>query len=764
MFNNIPMDMRSYPQWVVWKFEETMGGKPTKVPYSPKTGHHASVNDPSTWGSFEDAVQASSWFNGIGFVFTDNDPFTGIDLDDTEGDNEKLQRQIKVYQEFNSYSEYSPSGNGLHIIVKGRVPTGRRRSCIEVYSTGRFFTMTGNTYNPAAIVDRNDLLQVLWQQMGGAATVGQYDGNAPQTQSDEDVIAAAMNASNGEKFRALYEGRWTEYYPSQSEADFAFVDIVAFYTQNREQIARLFRATPLGKRQKAQRNDYMAYMVNKSFDRLLPPVDIEGLKIGLEEALLRKANVAEALPKPAKPRFEGMPFDLPSNPYSIPPGLLGDIAQFIHAASPRPVPEVALSAAIGLMAGVCGQAYNVSNSGLNLYMMLLAPTGRGKEAMASGVDRLMGAILNSVPASTQFRGPGEIASGQALIKHMSKGAPSILSIVGEFGYRLEAMASNRANPSDLMLKRILLDLYNKSGQSQVYHPMIYADKEKNTNAITSPAFTLLGESTPSTFYNIVDEAMIEDGLLPRFVIIEYDGKRPELNENHAHIQPSFQLVDQFSSLVAGCLDLMSSRTGNRRVVNVQANEAAQALLREFDKYADLQMNTSHKEVVQHLWNRAHMNLLRLSSLVAVGCDPYNPTINEEAVTWARGIIVTAINKIMARFETGMVGRTGDEGRQRNEIVRIIRDYIERPAHEFQKYAVPQKLHDDRLVPYAYLQRRLAATSAFRSDKMGATYALKRTLSAMVDSGELREIGKGELGKNYNESGRAFAVSSPALFL
>jgi hypothetical protein len=377
---------------------------------------------------------------------------------------------------------------------------------------------------------------------------------------------------------------------------------------------------------------------------------------------------------------------------------------------------------------------------------------------------LMHSIMNSVPASTQFRGPGEIASGQALIKHMSKGAPAILSVVGEFGYRLEAMASNRANPSDLMLKRILLDLYNKSGQQQTYHPMIYADKEKNTVAISSPAFTLLGESTPSTFYNIVDEAMIEDGLLPRFVIIEYDGKRPDLNENHALAQPSFHLVDQFSSLVAGCLDLMSSRTGNRRVVNVQQDEEAKLMLREFDKYADLQMNTSHKEVVQHLWNRAHMNLLRLSSLVAVGCDPYNPTINAEGVIWARGIIVSAINRIMMRFEQGMIGRTSEEGRQTAEIMRIIKEFFEGEASSFQKYGVSQALHADRIVPYQYLQRRLLPTAIFRNDKIGATNAIKRTVASLVDSGEIREVPKGDLARNYKETGRAFMVSNPALFL
>ena len=82
-FDRIPADMRVYPQFVLWRAEHRDGSdKPTKVPYSPRSGTHASVGDPTTWGSFDEAVAAhdrGGW-NGIGFVFTANDPFAGIDL------------------------------------------------------------------------------------------------------------------------------------------------------------------------------------------------------------------------------------------------------------------------------------------------------------------------------------------------------------------------------------------------------------------------------------------------------------------------------------------------------------------------------------------------------------------------------------------------------------------------------------------------------------------------------------------------------------
>ena len=229
MFNNIPQEMRSFPQWVVWRYEDTDSKKPTKVPYSPRTGTLASVTDSATWATFDEASNAATqtnWYSGIGFVLTDNDPFAFIDLDDPKGDQAAFDRQLKIYNEFESYAERSPSGQGLHIIVKGKLENGRRRSFIEVYSSARYMTMTGDIFRAAPIADCNELLNVLWQQMGGgSAAAAVYAGVAEEKETDTVVIERATAAANGDKFAALHAGNWQDYYQSQSEADFAYVDI-----------------------------------------------------------------------------------------------------------------------------------------------------------------------------------------------------------------------------------------------------------------------------------------------------------------------------------------------------------------------------------------------------------------------------------------------------------------------------------------------------------------------------------------------------------
>nr|WP_295469402.1 DUF3987 domain-containing protein [Mesorhizobium sp.] len=288
-YDRIPLELQQIPQWVGWRYEGVPRGKLTKVPVNVRTGWPASVTDPQTWASFEDAIAtvAIGHVHGIGFVFTEHDPYCGIDLDtpvDPETGESLLEpvdgaRQQLIFQTMSSYSERSPSGRGLHIIVKASVPHGRKRQAVEVYSSGRFFTFTGNVYHDAPIEDRQELIQVLWTELGGQATPNHYAGDLAETQSDEQVIQSARSARNGELFIQLWHGD-ARGYPSPSEADLALVDIIAFYTKHRGQIERLFMASALGKRGKyANANPrrlaaLLGYMIDKAFDRVLPPVDL----------------------------------------------------------------------------------------------------------------------------------------------------------------------------------------------------------------------------------------------------------------------------------------------------------------------------------------------------------------------------------------------------------------------------------------------------------------------------------------------------------
>lgn len=768
-FNNIPHEMRMFPQWVMWRYEDTDSKKPTKVPYSARSNKLASVTDSDTWASFDECVNAmnSGWYAGIGFVLTENDPYSFIDLDDTKGDQTALDRQIKIYNEFDSYAERSPSGSGLHIIVKGAVPSGRRRSFIEVYSSLRYMTMTGDVYRPSPIKECGELLNILWGQMGqGSVAVAHYAGVAEAKETDEQVYNRAMAAANGDKFTELFAGKWEGMYQSQSEADFALVDIIAFYTQNRAQIARMFRASGLGQRDKAKRDDYVSYMLNKCFDRMLPPVDIDGLKNKLDEVIAAKearerAEVASQNSNIAQPSAPVKTIPETSKVYSVPPGLVGEIAQYIYAQAPRPVPEIALAGALGLVAGIVGRAYNISGTGLNQYVLLLAPTGTGKEAIASGIDKLMAQVIRTVPAAVDFIGPGEIASSQAVIKYMSKGPTSFVSLVGEFGIYLQQMASVNAPPHLLGLRRFLLDAYNKSGEGKVLRPSIYSDRDKNTSAVLAPAFTLMGESTPEKFYEGLHEGLISEGLLPRFTMIEYHGERPALNPAHLQAQPSFELIDRLSTLCAHALMLNSQH----KAIHVVTNPEAKSLFDKFDAHCDANINTSDREIRRHLWNRAHIKALKLAAIIAVGCNPYDPTINADVASWAINLVVADVRNLLGRFDAGEIGIDNDETKQLAKVIGTVKDFVVSPWPEVAKYAGEGagNLHSNRIVPYSYVQRRLAAVSVFRKDRIGASGAIKRALKTLCERGDLQEVSRATLSKDYGTTAVAYMVAHPGVF-
>lgn len=793
-FNNIPLEMRKYRQWVLWRLEKKEGSnKPTKPLYVPCFGGgKANVDDPNTWGDFDFAIQApftclepcdpdlpvtETGYSGLGFVFTEHDPYAGLDLDDTHGNAEAYERQLKIYRTFDSYSELSPSGKGLHIIVKGSLPMGRRRADIELYSSKRYFTMTGNVFNNKPIAERQELLDILFEEMGGPAQTFAVGVDKPQTETDDEVIARALNAANGEKFGRLLAGDWQTLYPSQSEADFAFVDIVAFYTQNREQIARIFRASPLGERDKAKRDDYIAYMVNKSFDRQLPEVDVDGLRIAWEKANTLKGGAAAGpgstaaapstfttgQPSPSPAALQSAYGDQSHAPLgrvkSFPPGLIGEIAQYIYDQSPRPVYEVALAGAIGLLSGICGRAYNISGTGLNQYILLLAMTGAGKDAIASGTSKLMSAVAQTVPAANDFKGPGELVSSAGLIKWLDK-KPCIYSVVGEFGVKLKEMASPHANAHLTGLERVLLQLYSKSGKGNVFDPMAYSDKDKNTTAIASPSLTLLGESVPDRFYEMLDDAMIASGLLPRFMVFEYTGDRQYFRKDAEKVLPPLGTIQSLADLTAHCLSL--AHGGN--ICNIPLEVNADVLFDEFDKWTTDQINLAKSENLRQLWNRAHLKALKLSGVLAVSVNRFNPVVTYEQAQWAISLVVGQINSMIEKFENNEVGDvSGNEAKQINEVIKAIATTVSNPFERFSKYGDSPEMHADGVVSHSHISRKLMSMACFRLDKFGSTSAIKRAVAALLESDELREMPVMQMQAKYGRRCKAYVVANPDRF-
>ncbi len=791
--------MKSYNQWCVWKYEDHGGPKPTKVPYSSRWASPVSVTNPNTWSDFASTLQAinSGEVSGAGFVLSEDDPYGFIDLDNAWQKNEAgvfihqdpqgvHDRQVKIYNAFDSYTERSPSGEGLHIIVRTPgAPNGRKRSSIELYTSARYMTMTGDVFKASPINERGELFEILWKELGGPASVHSVVGDIIERNSDEEVFNMASGAVNGVKFLDLWNGHWNQYYTSQSEADFALVDILAFYTQNRLQIERLFRNSALGQRDKAKRADYMNFMVNKSFDRQLPPIDIEALQLHLREAIEAgkgetigggegpppPASIAapEKAPGSASTTDAGQDVTASAAPVNgdipLPPGLVGDVARFIYEASPRPVMQISLAGAIAFVAGIVGRAYNVSGTGLNQYLMLVAPTGTGKEAIQNGIMKLVETVAsgeNSAPAIREFIGPGEVRSDAGLIKWFAK-SKSFVSILGEVGLLIKRMSLPNANPHDTAILRVWLDLYNKSGHGNVLNPMAYSDTTKNTEPVASPAFTIIGESTPEKFYEALDETMVASGLLPRFSIIEYNGLRPPFNEAGMHSVPDAKLVSTLRGLVAH-VNHINKANGN--VVNVPYSTEARTLLNEFDKFADAQINAANSEVTRHLWNRAHLKALKLSAVVAVGIYPSSPVIDFHCAKWATELVASDIRTMLSRFEAGDIGGASGAGhtdaKQYADICKFIRRVAHMSADEAErKYGIPAILHSNYMVPVGAIHRGVRQMASFRNAKMNPTSSINAMIKLMCETGDLAEVSKAQLAP-LNTTQRAVMVSNPKI--
>ena len=248
--DNIPQDLRDLYQWVCWKSQER-NEKFTKVPFSPQTGTLAATSDPRTWSDFDTACRAFEQgnFDGIGFVFTKNDPYCGIDLDKCrDPDTGIIEPWAQaIIEQLNSYTEMSPSEGGVHIITESQLPEGpRRRGQIEMYETGRYFTMTGDHLDgtPDCIHNRQAEMEDLHAEVFGSRQNAQnksHAGKSTSTLSDEEVLGRARKSKNADKFKRLWSGDWTGY-ASQSEGDLALCSMLAFWSKcSTEQIDRLFR-------------------------------------------------------------------------------------------------------------------------------------------------------------------------------------------------------------------------------------------------------------------------------------------------------------------------------------------------------------------------------------------------------------------------------------------------------------------------------------------------------------------------------------------
>ena len=792
----IPIELRRRPQWCY-----TYPGDPEPLRRkAPRKKGNALASDtsPSDWMSFEQACAYAEQVGGdIGYVLTEDDEFSCIDLDVKDAKThptkpevwtkqEDFDRYWRICQTFDSYTEMSTSGKGLHVWVMANIGMGCKRDGVEVYSQERFIICTGNIVLNKPIREHQHLLSVMVGDMR-AAQAARYDRieltEETEEFTDTEIIERAINAGNADKFNALCKctscyvdagakihGTYTELgYGSQSEADLALMSIFTFYSRSNEQCKRLFRMTGLGKRDKATKNDrYLndtlrtirsRQAVQERADASAVAMAADTLLQLQQEKRLREATLLH-VPGTAEPARTLAPAaasvaamgpqvaPVPEEGLAWPPGLAGQIAYYIYQSAPRPVKEVAIVSALGFLAGVCGKAFCIPQSGLNLYIVLIARSAVGKEAMHSGISSLITAAANRQPPVMRFVDFSDFASGPALKKAVAAN-PSFVNVAGEWGHKLKRLAAEDGRDTPMnQLRHVMTDLYQKSGPASIVGGITYSNKDSNIASVAGVSYSMIGESTPGKFYESLTESMMEDGFMSRFLLVEYDGLRPPLNVNPLR-EPSKALGDAVADL---CTHAMTLLDRQETVMVSRTNDAAM-MMEKFEKECDAQINGTNDEMWRQMWNRASLKMMRVSSLLAVAQNWLNPVIEEEHINWALAMIRKDITIMSKRIESGDIGMN-DDSRER-KIVKMLKEYLEAPIAS--SYGIPEELRKNSIIPRKFLQIRTARQVAFNSHRAGANTALDHTLRSMCDSGYIMEVDRNKMADQFNFHGKAYRI-------
>lgn len=264
-YANVPNELKILKRWVCFKIEGIEDGKTTKRPYNPLSGKLAKVNDDLTWSTFDIALNGCVKYkcDGIGFILGCG--IFGVDLDNHADENNVKPMSDEEFKEFtdmfvnalDSYSELSPSGNGVHIICQGKLPEGaNRRGCVEMYDDNRFFTFTGNAIRNIPVNNREKEIIPLWEKYVKGPDFVQEEQperyiNTNFRQelklSDEEIIEKAISSKNGDLFyRYYHDGDISLNDNDQSKADMSFCNLLAFFcNKDKTQMDRIFRNSAL---------------------------------------------------------------------------------------------------------------------------------------------------------------------------------------------------------------------------------------------------------------------------------------------------------------------------------------------------------------------------------------------------------------------------------------------------------------------------------------------------------------------------------------
>jgi hypothetical protein len=550
-FDNLPdldalNELTARPHWVAWKAVPQPGKKPRKLPIAARTGMAASSTDPATWSDYRAAVERAkrSRLAGVGYVVSDDDDLTAIDLDDCidEDSGDPLPWAADILAHAETYAEISPSGLGIRMWVRGKIDRAVKRSDVELYARARYLTVTGwhipgtpETINEAphtlaALVERVE------EQKPVPAPSKAMPSPSAQTTTDElsDLLSYISPDVGYHDWINVLMAIHAE--TGGSASGFAMADQWSSrgskYVNSKDvhQHWRSFRGqgVSMGTLAKMAR-DGGADLAEIAI-RHKPRTELDAEALAAVAAIIRHPDgtLTDADGVVIEPTAS-QTFDA-----TYPPGLVGDIARWIVATATRPQPLLSIGAALSIVGTVAGGSYvGPTRAATHLYILNIAPTGMGKDVPLRAIRTIMKACQLACRV-----GPDEFTSMPAVVSLLHR-APVNVCPMDEFGSFLKRINSKRASGFEGAVSKIFRTAWGCNFTDMVTPE--YA--QKASEVIHSPGMSIVGATTAEEFYQSIAAGDSSNGVLNRFLLLESPDRPARTTPSANPFVPPASIVD-----------------------------------------------------------------------------------------------------------------------------------------------------------------------------------------------------------------------------
>lgn len=739
MPSNIPRELRRLDQWVCFDVEGS-----NKIAYTPGTDKHAASNRPAEWRSFEEALAdvESGKRQHFGFAFSSTDPFTFIDLDDIED-----EEQQGVFERIDTFAQRSVSGRGVHLIARGSFDgQGRhpKKPHAGIFKEGRFCLMTGNVVpNRTKIkeVADEDLQRVHTWLSGGVV-----NGKSVRLNEDiPDIPHATIYQWGcdvfGTKYREMCRGNWeqyAEYFNDHSTADYAFIAMLCDLTDSDPQVRDLFYMSGMWSDERAQKKAAHGPdgYVNRSIKKARASKrhkDEQRAKVQLDFRRVSKVEVVEEAPEDDEAECLLGDTSMIEN---IPDGLIKDMAWHTFKASHLPLQEAAVCVAISTMSVLAGRGHvTPSDEGLNLWPILIGGTGCGKGGYKLGIKRLLEAVGVNLPATGRLlKGPVTSFAG---LHTAFKTSLRQISYNPEFGGTFNNLANGGDNTVTAALRQGIMDVFDLAGADGSYEGRRTAD---NVGELFPRPFLLFaGETTPEVLYGGLTSSAVLSGFIQRFMLINVADaslSRPRRGDKE-------EVPEELASRLYQVALRMDKLDVTNDFSRVRVSKQADTLLWD---YANDVLTLMRKEkanpILAEIKNRSAAKASRLASLLAVAANPLRPRIEKEHATWSIKLMEKLDRDVTEKFLNGEVS-TG-QVKQEAEILKAMEKLSTMSVVERKKFHIaPGVIRSRKLCPYTAIKKIVLQHASFNNDRSGAITALNNRLLSLVNNGEIVQVSESD---------------------